>query len=133
MDKSQLIATILAEVKDPILRDKLLAQVVDASNQSAGQSLLLSELEKLGVNPQAAKDLVGFQLKTGIFIGHLIGGLFLLGGGFVALVNLLAGNLAVTIFAGFFAAAGACALASARRLARLNKKVSLQPKEREMR
>lgn len=121
MDKNHLIATILTEVKDPALRDKLLAQVAQENDAPEGKSIVLGELEKLGIDSGAAQELAGFHLKAGVFVGYLVGGLFFLGGGIIALLNLFAGSIAGALFPGFFAAMGAYALASTRRLARLKK------------
>ena len=120
MDKNQLIATILTEVKDPALRDKLLAQVATESDPARG-SFVLGELEKLGIDPQAARGLARFHLQAGVVVGYLVGGLFLVGGGVIALLNLFAGSIAGTLFPGFFAAMGAYGIAYTRRLARLKK------------
>jgi hypothetical protein len=60
---------------------------------------------------------------VGIFIGYLASGLFFIGGGLIALVNLLSGSIAGALFPGFFAAMGAYGLASTRKLSRLKKKV----------
>ncbi|GAB6068872.1 hypothetical protein JCM13664_21930 [Methylothermus subterraneus] len=70
----------------------------------------------------------GFHLKTGVFVGYLVGGLFFLGGGIIALLNLFAGSIAGALFPGFFAAMGAYALASTRRLARLKKLPTIDEK-----
>lgn len=121
MEKDRLIATILTEVKDPALRDKLLAQVAQGSDAPEQKSIVLGELEKLGIDPSAAKDLAGFHLKAGVVVGYLVGGLFFLGGGLVALLNLFAGNIAAALFPGFFAAMGLYGLATTRRLARLKR------------
>ena len=46
MDKSQLIATILSEVKDPALRERLLRQVAEEEKTSDhSPSIVLSELQ----------------------------------------------------------------------------------------
>lgn len=123
MDKSQLTATILTEVKDPALRERLLAQLAaEGERKDSSSSVVLSDLSKLGVNVEAAKDLAGFHLKAGVIVGYLVGGLFFVGGGLVALLNLFGGgSLATALFAGFFAAMGAYGLASTRKLARLKK------------
>ncbi|WP_303785775.1 hypothetical protein [Azovibrio restrictus] len=128
MDKQQLITKILTEVKDPTLRDRLLAQVAEA--EPAQPSRVLAELSSLGIDPEAARNLAGFHFKTQIIIGYLVGGLFFVGGGLVALANLFAGSLAGALFPGFFAAMGAYALAATRRLARL-KKIPVQPQDKE--
>lgn len=110
-----MIATILNEVKDPALRDKLLAQVAsEGEKKDAEPSLVFSELSKLGINPQAAKDLVGFEINVRVFFGYLFGVLFLVGG-LAMLLN--DGGL----FGLMFTAAGVYALVYTHKLARLKK------------
>lgn len=62
MDKNRLISTILNEIKDPALRDKLLAQVAEAESTPGTDSFVLNELDRLGIDSEAAKDLLGCQL-----------------------------------------------------------------------
>jgi hypothetical protein len=120
MDKSQLIATILSEVKDPALRERLLRQVAEEEKTSDhSPSIVLSELQKLGIDPDAAKSLAGFHLTAGVVVGYLVGGLFFVGGTIITLAQLFGGNLFTALFAGFFAAMGVYALASTRKLSRL--------------
>ncbi len=126
MEKSQLIATILSEVEDPALRERLLRQVAEEEKgDKDSPSIVLSELQKLGIDPDAAKSLAGFHLTAGVVVGYLVGGLFFVGGGLIALVNLVAGEFLGALLPAFFAAMGAYALASTRKLSRLK----LQRKE----
>lgn len=46
MDKNHPIATILTEVTDPALRDKLLARVAQESDAPEGKLIMLGELKK---------------------------------------------------------------------------------------
>lgn len=123
MNKEELIAKIMTEVSDEELRDKLLASVAGGGSEaSSGDSVVLKELEKLGINPNAVKEAIGFQLKAGVVIGYFVGGLFLIGGGLIAALNIVGGNVVGAVFPGFFALAGWFAIASTRKMARLNSK-----------
>jgi hypothetical protein len=96
------------------LRDKLLALVAsEGEKKDAEPSLVFSELSKLGINPQAAKDLVGFEIGVHVFFGYLFGVLFLVGG----LAMLPSGGL----FGVMFAAGAVYLLAYTHKLARLKK------------
>lgn len=120
--KTQLVETILTEVKDPAVREKLLAQLATGGEgKEESSSIVLRELDKLGIDTKAAKGLARLWLKAYVFAGYLVGGLFFVGGGLVAVANLLAANVATALFAGVFAALGFYALVFTRKLARLIK------------
>lgn len=122
MDKQQLVETILTEVKDPVVREKLLAQLAAAGEgKDSSSSMVLRELDKLGIDAGAAQGLAGLYLKANVVAGYLVGGLFFVGGGLVTLTNLLAGRIETALFAGVFAAAGLFVLMFTRKLARLKK------------
>lgn len=120
MSKEELIAKIMTDVSDENLRNKLLASVAEGGPKGGSrESIVLNELEKLGINPNAAKDVFSFQFKVGVVVGYLLGGLFLIGGGLIALMNMIGGNIGGAIFGGIFALAGWYGLISTRKMAKL--------------
>lgn len=123
MDKTELIRRVMAEVQDPALREALLREIVEKSKpDAAGSSLIVRELDALGVNVEGVKDYSRFHLKAARVVGYLVGGLFAFGGGAIALLNLISGSIGGALFPGFFAAMGIYALISTRKLGRIVKK-----------
>jgi hypothetical protein len=120
MDRKALIETIVNEVKDEELRDKLLKQIAEDDTPPSEPSLVKRELDLLGLNPDAAQQFLGFGIRVQMFAGYVVGTLFLVGGGFRFLNALSRGRL--DWFEAGFAVAGAVVLAYARILSRMRKK-----------
>jgi hypothetical protein len=74
-EKQKLIAKIMNEVKDPVLRDKLLRELTSSNNQGTRRynrdSVLLKELKSFGLNERGVKEFVNLNLNVGI-IGYYI-------------------------------------------------------------
>lgn len=121
MDREKLIAILMTEVKDEVLRDKLLKIVVEDNGSEYYDSLMARELVALGLNPSVGKELVHDALKSRIMGSYCAGTVFLIVGGVLMLLSLSNGSISSTLFFGIFAAAGIATLFYARKIARLQR------------
>jgi len=98
----QLIQQIMNEVKDPALRDSLLMKIAGDSSVKSDKSLIVSELNKLGleVNQEAAEDLVKFGAKSEVGAGYLVGVVFVFLGVFLCFGSLAADSTEWVFFWG---------------------------------
>jgi hypothetical protein len=121
MDKSQLISTIMNEVKDPELRERLLKEVI--VNENKDGSIIYGELEKLGINVDAAKDLGKFYISVQKFVSYIVGGLFFIGGVFFLISNIIYGTTLIgLIFPAIFAFMGLYAIIATRKISKVIQK-----------
>lgn len=121
MSKKDLIERIMNEVKDEELRDKLLAEVISDTRSANDDSIILSELEKLGLDAEAAKQYTKSNIKISIITSYIVGGIFFVGGSLVTIGMVASGNFLVALFPGFFAAMGWYAISNGRKLSRIVK------------
>ena len=122
MSKQELISKIM-DIKDEKLRDDLLRQITIDGNSSS-ESVVLSELEKLGFDKTSVKEYVGSQASTGIYVGYLVGAIFVVIGtynfiqGLTPPQNPLLANPAPAWFPLIFVAAGVFAIFNSFRMAK---------------
>jgi len=104
MEKEKLIKKIMEEVKDPILRDKLLAEIV--SENDVGNSLIAKELDAFGFKPDKAREFVQWEFRVGIVIGYILATFFAVAGICIMLYGLIVVNGFALLFGGIWTLVG---------------------------
>lgn len=100
--KDELINKIITEVKDDKLRNELLREVTKTDSSSG----LSDTLSQLGIDPDGARAYTGFQLKSGIVIGYILGAVFSVGGLLEAITMAMTSSPTTALFPAFFAFVG---------------------------
>jgi len=131
MEQRQLIGKIGESVPDAKLPDDYVRQTARGAKQISGrgESAMLSEREKRGLNQTSVHEYLAFQTKLGSTIGYLVGSLFTIGGtlGVIASLTVAPVSQGVSLGSGlpwFLAAScllGVIAIFNSNKLRRMSK------------